>query len=54
MTVQRPDRPLTRAEEIALAESRDLPPHADGTDRRTPIAKVLEGERLLDPKGPRR
>lgn len=53
MTVQRPDRPVTRAEEIALAEAHDLPARLDGADRREPLAKVLEAERELDPRSSR-
>lgn len=50
MTVNRPDRPSSRAEELALAEARDLPPRVDGVDQRDSIAKRLEAERELDPR----
>lgn len=40
MTVHRSERPATRAEEVAIAEARDLPPRTDGADRREPLADV--------------
>lgn len=53
MTVQRPDRPINRTEELALAEARDLPPRLDGASRGEPLAKILEAERELDPRSRR-
>lgn len=48
---RRPARPVSRTEELVLAEASDLPPEAG--DRRDAIAKVLEAERRLDPRGRR-
>jgi hypothetical protein len=52
MTAQRPDRPVTLAEELALAEARDLPPRlADA--HRTPIAERAEEYDTGAESGPR-
>lgn len=51
MTASRPERPVTRAEEIALAEARDLPPRLDSANRRDPLADLAERERDLHPEG---
>lgn len=60
MTAQRPDRPVTVREEVALAETRDLPPRVDGVERLDPIAnavaiaETLKAESSHDPRGYRR
>jgi hypothetical protein len=53
MTAQRPDRPVTRAEEIALAEASDLPPRLDGRDRLEPVG-AEDRARPLGLEGARR